>query len=186
MDIFEMLGPELSKQVREKLELNADRKLLLSEKNYFVPRTDLNDLKSKLESNEGKIKSYEKQIEETKTLLKGSDELKEQYGQLTAKYQEDLQKKDKEILNVRKTSLIKEALTQAGGKHLKLLMKEIDLDKITLDNDNLIGLNDTIDTLKKDYEDLFVTKQPKGNGSGSSKKDKDDDNGPTNPFMKYL
>ena len=42
-------------------------------------------------------------------------------------------------------------------------MKEIDLDKITVENDNLLGFDSTLESLKKDYSDMFEIKKSTNN-----------------------
>lgn len=152
----------------------------------FVPRARLNEQTGKVTALQGKIESYEKQIGETQTLLKGSEELKGQYSQLQEKYQADLALKDKEITNVLKKSLFKEHLVKEGAKHIDLLMNQVNFETISVDNNNLIGGADVITKLKTDYSDLFIKTEVKGtpSGTGSSTTPPagtDSDN----PFAKY-
>lgn len=129
----------------------------------LVPEAKLNEANNKIDGLNGKVSTYEKQLGETKELLRNSEEYKGKYDEMDAKYKADLQAKDKEIVDTKKRYLVESALTKEGAKHTKLLMSTIDLEKISVDGDNLIGFTDTINELKSgEYADLFSKTQNKG------------------------
>lgn len=132
----------------------------------WIPRARFNEINEKNKVLEGKVTTYEKQLGETKELLKNSEEYKTKYDDLDTKYKSDLAAKDKEILNTKKRFLGENQLVQAGAKHTKLLMSQIDWDKVSVEGDNLLGFNDYIESFKKDFSDLFSVKETKGTASG--------------------
>lgn len=129
----------------------------------YVPRTRLNEINGKLKATEEKVSSYEKQLNDTKKMLEGSEEFKNKYEELNTKYENDIALKDKEILNTSKQFLVESKLREVGAKHTSLLIKEIDLEKLTIDNNNLLGMDEVIKNLKTNYEDLFITKNASNN-----------------------
>jgi len=159
MNIRELLG-ENYEAIIQKL----DGKELIINDGSYIPRARLNEEIEKKKAYESKIATYESQIEETKTMLKDNEGLKNKYSELNTKYLNDLEAKDKEISNIKKVSLAEAALTAAGAKHVDLLLNKINTDSLTLDNNNLIGINDVIGNLKTTYEDLFVTEGAKSKG----------------------
>jgi hypothetical protein len=161
-DIKELLGEQLFNQVMSKL----DGKELIINDGSYVPRSRLNEVNGKATALQSKVESYEKQIQDTQALLKGSEELKGQYAQLQEKYKSDLSAKDKDIANIYKKSMVKEALIKEGAKHVDLLMAQVNLDSLSVDNGNLIGGQDVIGKLKTDYKDLFVQSKTEGTQSG--------------------
>jgi len=161
-----IIGEELYAQVKEKMG-----KVSFGEYDGFVPRARLNEQTDKLKATEEKIVSYEKQMVDTKNLIKDSEEFKVKFADMETKFKGDLEGKDKEITNILKKSLVKESLVAAGAKHPDLLLKQVSMDAMTLDGGKLLGMADTLETLKKDYTDLFVEKV---NKQDPEKKKKDD------------
>lgn len=151
----------------------------------YIPRSRFNEATGKASAMQSKIESYEKQIKDTQLMLDNHSELKGQYSELQNKYQADLEAKDREISNVLKSSLVKESLTKEGARHVDLLMKNIDLEKLSLDNGNLIGISDTMTKLKTDYADLFEEKKTSSNGGTGGKGD-DGGAGEKNIFNSFL
>jgi hypothetical protein len=152
------IGEDLYKQVVEKGLKPEEFDLL----DGYVPRARLNEVTGNKTALEEKVKTYEKQIEETQALLKDVEGVKENYTKLQEKYQADLQAKDKDIQNIIKVSAIKETLSKEGAKHPDLLLKEIDIDKLTMDGGNVVGISDVVTGLKTTYSDLFKKETPKG------------------------
>jgi hypothetical protein len=141
--------------------------------NGYVPRDRLNEVSNKLKSTEAKITDYESQIDETKKLLQGNEEFKDKYNVLSEKYKNDLALKDKEIVNNKKQYKIIDRLKGEGMKHPEVFMNQIDFDKLSFDNDNLLGLDDVIKDFKGKYEDMFITKTSTNNVTQSNKNDND-------------
>ena len=71
-------------------------------------------------------------------------------------------------MNVSKRFMVESKLRESGAKHTSLLMKDIDLETITVENDNLLGFESIIEGLKTNYGDMFVTKQTTNNTSQSN------------------
>jgi len=172
-----IIGEELYAQVKEKMG-----KVSFGEYDGFVPRARLNEQIDKLKATEEKIVSYEKQMVDTKNLIKDSEEFKVKFADMETKFKGDLEGKDKEITNILKKSLVKESLVAAGAKHPDLLMKQVSMDAMTLDNGKLLGMADTMESLKKEYSDLFVAKvnkqdidKNKGNKNEDKFNQNDDD-----------
>ena len=172
-----IIGEELYAQVKEKMGKES-----FGEYDGFVPRARLNEQIDKLKATEEKIVSYEKQMVDTKNLIKDSEEFKVKFADMETKFKGDLEGKDKEITNILKKSLVKESLVAAGAKHPDLLMKQVSMDAMTLDGGKLLGMADTMESLKKEYSDLFVAKvnkqdidKNKGNKNEDKFNQNDDD-----------
>lgn len=182
MDLRDLLGEALFNQIKSKLP--EGKELIINDGSY-ISRSRFNEINEQAKGYKSKIESYEKQINETSEMLNSSKELKSEYERLQGKYKADLEAKDKEISNVLKSSLIKESLIKEGAKHVDLLMKQIDLDKLSIDNGNLIGAQDTVKVLKETYKDMFTVTKVEGTQSGGGQQ-KQEDSGSSNPFSKFL
>lgn len=157
--IKNILGEELYNQVTEKIKPNEFDLL----KNY-VPKNRFHELNETKKQLEGKVTTFEDQLNKTKKMLADNEDFKNKYAALEETTNQTLAAKDKEILNIAKRSKVEAALMQSGAKHINLLSKEIDLDSLSLDGDNLIGINDVIEKMKTgDYKDMFVEKQTQNN-----------------------
>lgn len=134
----------------------------------WIPRARFNEVNDKVKGLEGKVTTYETQLGETKELLKNSTEYKTKYDDLDTRYKADLAAKDKEIVNTKKKFLGENQLVAAGVKsqNAKLLMGQIDWDKVSVEGDNLLGFNDYVESFKKDYSDLFAKESVKSTPSG--------------------
>lgn len=139
----------------------------VDEKGY-MPKSRFKEINDKLKASEEKNNTYVEQLDETKKMLEGSEEYKNKYEELNNKYDSDIQAKDKEIINTSKRFLIDQKLRDAGAKHTSLLMNQIDLEKISIENGNLLGFDSELDGLKKDYDDLFVKTNTNSNSNNSN------------------
>lgn len=150
---------------------------------YFKPAKDFNDINEKLKTAEG----------EKEALLKDKENIEKEYEKFKkgSISQEDYEAKKKEIEEnskneleaVKKDSKIEIALLNAGARNIKSVKANIDVEKVKLDGDKLIGLDDQLDALKKSDAYLFTgtksVKQGAGTegegGSGEHRKAEGDD-----------
>lgn len=107
---------------------------------------------------ENNIKERDKDIEELKN---ATDKVsKEDYEALQNKYKE-LEKTSKEnVANVTKNFLVDKILSSSKAKNVDVLKKQIDFDKVTLDGEEIKGLNEQIEALQKSDSYLFNVEEP--------------------------
>jgi hypothetical protein len=160
------IGEELYNQVLAKGLKPEDFDLVND--GSWIPKPSFNEVNNKLKATEDKVTTYESQIKDYDELVSTNKELKGNYDSLKEQHTNDLAAKDNEILNVSKRFMIESKLRESGAKHTSLLMKDIDLEKITVENDNLLGFDEVVKNLKTNYEDLFITKQTNSNTSQSN------------------
>lgn len=182
MDLKELLGEELYSQVVDKL---GDKKLMVDDGN-FIPKhrfDEVNNQKKELKAEVDKLNNTLKESETAMADLKKSAEgnadlqlkLKEyeeqiksaqnDFGaQLTAKEQEWAQR---DVEN-RKAFAMREKLLleHADPKYIDLLMKEVDLEKISVDGESFIGIDDVVTGVKTSFEKLFGKPVVTGTGIG--------------------
>jgi len=160
------IGEELYNQVLAKGLKPEDFDLVND--GSWISKPKFNEVNNKLKATEDKITTYESQIKDYDKLVSTNKELKGNYDDLKEQHTNDLAAKDKEILNVSKRFMVESKLRESGAKHTSLLMKDIDLETITVENDNLLGFDSVIEGLKTNYGDMFVTKQTTNNTSQSN------------------
>lgn len=145
------------------------------------------------------VKEYKDSAEKVKTLEAETTSLKEQISQRDKDLKElkkvdakeletkiaELEEKnktmqethDKEMSETRKNLMLENSLMKANVKNSKAIRGMLDLDKITIDGDELTGLEDQIKALKESDSYLFNIEEPTKTidlGSGHSNEKVDD------------
>lgn len=124
---------------------------------------DINAAKADLESQKEKVKTLEKsaaeaekQIEELKKGEANAEDLRKQLEELqSAKTQADETHRS-EIDALKKSHLVENGLRDARAKSVKAVMPFLDMDKITLDENGLNGLQEQVDALSKAENTSFL------------------------------
>lgn len=122
---------------------------------YFKPAKEFNDINEKLKLAEGEKKTLEndkKKIEDEYNNFKKGSISQEDYE---AKKKEIEENSKAEIEKVRLESKIDLAINNAKAKNVKSVKANLNLDKIKLDGDKLLGFDDQIEALKKSDAYLF-------------------------------
>lgn len=164
MPIINLTDEQVKKIVEAKIVESADK---LDEIKDYIPKARFNEVNDKLKASTDKVSTYEKQLKDTENLLKDNKELKGKYDSLNTQYQADLAAKDKEIVNTSKRFMMEGKLRTAGAKHPELLFPLFDMEKVSIENGNLLGFDDQLEAHKKTYADQFTTTEVTNNSSGA-------------------
>lgn len=187
MDLKEVLGDEQYEAIVKKL----DGKQLMVNDGNFIPKSRLDEeiaKKKKLEEQltesqaeqQKKIDSlkseYEKQIKDMTAKLKnfeGSEKQKadlenminesnQKLEELTKKNEAEKLEYEEKLKRQKFDAMIEVALLQANARKTKAVRALLDENKISLDGDNLLGLNDQLTALKESDPYLFGETKLKG------------------------
>ena len=126
----------------------------------FVSRTDFNTANEAKKSLEGQIAERDKQIKGFEKLSGDNEALK---TQLTAAQEANKTAKADYEANLKKVTLdsrVETALLGVKAKSTKAVRALLDESKISLDGENVLGLNEQLEALKKDASYLFGETQP--------------------------
>nr|DAK78398.1 MAG TPA: minor structural protein [Caudoviricetes sp.] len=126
----------------------------------FVSRADFNSANEAKKTLEGQISERDKQIKGFEKLAGDNEALK---TQLTTAQEANKTAKSEYEANLKKVTLdskIESALLGAQAKNTKAARALLDESKISLDGENVLGLNEQLEALKKDAAYLFGEKQP--------------------------
>lgn len=159
----------MSKKIKDKIGEELYNKILeagLKETDFdlvndgnWVPRGKMNKINEDNKAYMSKIGQFEKQLNETKELLANSEEYKTKYSELENKHKEELSNFEKKLLTNNKRALVQAELTARGVKGSKLLLNEIDItdgwEKLSIENDKLIGFSDMVEGFEKEYSYMF-------------------------------
>jgi len=158
MDLKEILGEDLYKQVTEKL---GDKKLLIDD-GKLIPKHRLDEVieqrnayKEQLEQLNTKVSELQGQVKDAETWKQKVDELQG----LNEQIKSDLENK----LKAQKVEFtIKERLLTEKARNPRAVMALLDMQKVVVDGDKVIGLDEQINAIKESDPYLFAETQIKG------------------------
>jgi len=146
----------------------------------WIPKTRFDEVSKELKITKGKVTTLEEQSQKQTDLVKDNEKLKKQFGTLKNQYETDLKNKDIEVSNIYKVTKMENALVKEGAKHPELLMGQVDLNKMTLDGGNLLGVNEVVSDLKTRYPDYFTVQETNTTNQTHGSKNPDQKPGDTN------
>ncbi|EGP5171815.1 TPA: phage scaffolding protein [Enterococcus faecium] len=130
----------------------------------------VNELSSNVAAAEQQVNQYKEQLDANQTELdslkkaaEGNEELTTQLSDLQEKYDQAKADSESKIAEIKKTSAIELALTQAGARNIKAAKALLDSEKLELTDEGIKGLDEQLNTLKESDGYLFegeTTLQP--------------------------
>jgi hypothetical protein len=153
----ELLGEELFKQVQAKI---GEGKYVFGEADTFIPKSRFDEVNNEKKELKTLLGTRDTQINELQTKFKSNDELAkelENFKTLNGKAEQEFNTK---LSQVKFEYELKTALSNANVRNLKATKALLDLDKIKLDGDKLVGLDEQIKTLQESDGYLFQSKEP--------------------------
>lgn len=163
MGLKELLGEELAAQVQEKLGEN--HKLIDTKEGAWLPKekfdqvnNDNKELKTQLQTRDQQLDEVGKKVKDSEELTKVINELKTQNEQSVNDYQTKL---DKQAFDF----ALERTLASSKAKNPKAVRGLLELDKLKLDGDKILGIDDQLKTIKEDNDFLFEPEKNIGNPS---------------------
>ena len=119
----------------------------------FVPKSRVDEVTKDKNHYKSEFERIDGELTEMKKNAKDQDELNAEITKLQTDITKSNSKHQSEIKQIK----VENAIKEQGAKRIKTVLSEIDVDKITVDEDgNLVGLNEQIATLKEDEETSFL------------------------------
>lgn len=122
----------------------------------------VNELNSKVSTAEQQATQYQEQLEKNQNELndfkanaKGNEDLTKQLEDLQSRFDEIKTSSEQQIADLKKSSAIDLALTQAGAKNIKAAKALLDGESLELTDEGLKGLDDQLAALKESDGYLF-------------------------------
>ena len=127
----------------------------------------VNELNSRVSTAEQQATQYQEQLEKNQNELndfkanaKGNEDLTKQLEDLQSKFDEIKTSSEQQIADLKKSSAIDLALTQAGAKNIKAAKALLDSESLELTDEGLKGLDDQLAALKESDGYLFGSNEP--------------------------
>lgn len=150
MTLEQLIALGLSEEIAKKVMESYQGKL-----KEYVPVERFNEVNKAKEQLEIDLKERDKQLKELKTKVAGNEELTLKITEL-----ENLNKATKEEYETKMAALKKETaielkLKDEKAKNIKAVKALLDLEKVSVDGDNLTGLEEQLKSLKESDSYLF-------------------------------
>ncbi|MBS5821540.1 MAG: phage scaffolding protein [Enterococcus gilvus] len=136
----------------------------------------VNELNSKVSTAEQQATQYQEQLDKNQSELddfkaksKGNEDLEQQVTDLQTRLDQNKTDSEQQIADIKKSSAIDLALTQAGAKNIKAAKALLDGESLELAEDGLKGLDDQLAALKESDGYLFDSNEPASPKPGNKK-----------------
>lgn len=155
----QILGDDLYNQVIEKL---GDKKITIVSDGTWIPKSKFDDVNEEKKELKTQLEERDNQLKDLRNKAAGNEELTTKIVEL-----ENLNKTTKEeyetkIATLKKETSIELYLKGQQARNIKAVKALLDLDKVSIDGDNLIGLEEQLKTLKENESYLFGKDTLKG------------------------
>lgn len=158
----EKLGETLFNQVKEAL---GDTKIMVDDGN-FIPKSRFDEVNESKKLLEGQIKAKDKELKDLGKKFEGNEDLASELATMKANSKKMEEDYKKQIADMQLSHRMEAVFNENKVKDAKLIKALLDMDKIKLDGDKVLGLDDQITALKESHDYLFNIEQPpKGLGS---------------------
>ncbi|WP_019377677.1 phage scaffolding protein [Virgibacillus halodenitrificans] len=150
MDLKELLGEELYKQVTEKA---GDNKIAVVSDGNYIPKDKFDAVNKEKNDYKKQVSERDTQLEELKKvdaegLQAKIDELQQTNETQKTEYEDQLQQQQFDFA-------LKDALSGAKVKNPKAVKALLDTEKIKLDGETLLGLDDQLKAIKESDPYMF-------------------------------
>jgi len=133
---------------------------------YFIPKDKYNEVAEAKKKLEADLQGRDAQLEELKKAAGTSEELKKQIETLQAENKKAGDEWQAKLSKMQLDFALERALTTAKAKNPKAVKALLDLEKVKLDGEQLLGLDDQLKELQK--SDAYLFGEPGKVGGGTN------------------
>ena len=132
---------------------------------YFIPKDKYNEVAEAKKKLETDIAERDKQLEQLKAAAGSNEELKKQIEELQEANEKATRDWETKLAQMKLDFALERALTAAKAKNPKAVKALLDLEKVKLDGEQLLGLDDQLKELQKSDAYLFGESGKVGSGT---------------------
>jgi hypothetical protein len=133
---------------------------------HFIPKDKYNEVAEAKKKLEADIQERDNQLEQLKNAAGNSEELKAQIEQLQAENQKAAEEWQAKMAQMQLDFAIDKALTAAKAKNAKAVKALLDMEKVKLDGDQLLGIDEQLKAIQQ--SDPYLFGEPGKVGSGTN------------------
>lgn len=160
MDLKELLGEELYKQVTDKL---GDKKIMVDDGN-FIPKARFDQVNEQKKELDKQLKDYKTQLEDLSKNNKDNEALAKQIEELQNTNKQASEAYENKIKAMEFDYALDSALNNSKCKNSKALKALLDMNSIKYQDGKLEGLETQINSLKESESYLFEDAAPQNTG----------------------
>lgn len=131
----------------------------------FIPKDKYNEVAEAKKRLEADIQERDKQLDDLKKAAGSNEELKKQIEELQEANKKAAEEWQAKMAQMQLDFAIEKALAAAKAKNAKAVKALLDLEKVKLDGEQLLGLDDQLKTLKETDPYLFGEPGKVGGGT---------------------
>jgi hypothetical protein len=132
---------------------------------HFIPKDKYNEAAEAKKKLEADLQARDAQLEELKKAAGTSEELKAQIEQLQAENKKAGEEWQAKVAQMKLDFALERALAAAKAKNPRAVKALLDLEKVKLDGDKLLGLDDQLKAIKESDPYLFGESGKVGSGT---------------------
>ena len=132
---------------------------------HFIPKGKFNEVLETKKKLEADIQERDRQLEQLKAAAGSNEELKKQIEQLQAENNKASEEWQAKMAQLQLDFALERALTTARAKNPKAVRALLDMEKVKLDGDQLLGLDDQLKALQQSDPYLFGDSGKVGGGT---------------------
>lgn len=159
MDLKELLGEELYNQVMEKA---GDNKLAIVSDGSYIPKHKFDEKNDEAKEYKRQLAERDEQLKDLGKKAKDHEELQQTIKDLQKENEDAKKDYEANLIKTRKEAKLELALKDAKAKNPKAVKALLDAEKISLDGDNLVGLEEQLKALQESDSYLFGDGEPAG------------------------
>ena len=169
----ELLGEDLFEKVKAKL---GDKKVMIDDGN-FIPKARFDEVNEQKNEYKKMVDERDKQLESLKEKAKGHDDLTAKLTELEELNKNTKTEYEAKMAELKKNTAIDLFLSNQKAKNIKAVKALLDMEKVSIDGDNLIGIEEQLKSLKESDPYLFGDAKPIiGGGTNPGAIDPDEPN----------
>ena len=132
---------------------------------YFIPKDKYNEVAEAKKKLETDIQERDNQFEQLKNAASNNEELKKQIEELQEANRRAAEEWQAKMSQMKLDFAIERALTTAKAKNIKAVKALLDMDKVKLDGDQLLGIDEQLKALQQSDPYLFGDSGKVGGGT---------------------
>lgn len=132
---------------------------------YFIPKDKYNEVAEAKKKLEADIQERDNQLEELKKAAGSNEELKKQIEALQAENKKAGEEWQAKMAQMQLDFALERALTAAKAKNPKAVKALLDMEKVKLDGEQLLGLDDQLKAIQQSDPYLFGESGKVGGGT---------------------
>lgn len=160
-----LLGDLFTPEIEKALE---GKQLAVVNDGSYIPREKFNEATNEAKELKKQLAERDTQLKDLETKAAGNEDLTKQINEMKAANEKAKADYDAALKGLSKQHAIDKAIAAAKGKNPKAVKALLDLDKVSLDGENVLGLAEQIKALQESDAYLFDTAEGGSVGGGTN------------------